>query len=80
MIKVSTEMTDVFSIAGATLAGTGEAKAGWYTVRVQPAMPILWRAQVTLGRRNARKAMGVLDTTLKVRAIPQETVILYGRT
>jgi hypothetical protein len=27
MIKVSTEMTILISIAGATLAGTGEAKA-----------------------------------------------------
>src|SRR3954466_5756975 len=44
-------------VTRATLPGTGDAL--W---------PILWRAQVALGRRNARKGVG--SSELKVRANP----------
>ena len=53
-IKVSAERER--SLAGATLAGTGEAKAP----HIEGATPILWRARVASSRRNARKAMGVV--------------------
>ena len=43
------------SWSGATPAGTGNAYHLSLEVR-----PILWRAQVALGRRNARKAVGYI--------------------
>jgi len=53
-------------VTQATPPGTGNAglaiaSAGW---------PILWRAKVTLGRRNARKGVGQDPFWLKVRANP----------
>ncbi len=76
MVEVSTETASrAVSIVGATLAGTGEAKVE--LSQLSYANPVVSRGNA----RPSQRAQGNGSrTALKVRAIPHESVILYGRT
>jgi hypothetical protein len=60
---------EAFCLVGATPAGTEDASLIYRR-------PILWRVQVALNRRNARKAVGCFYS-LRYVLTPREIVLFY---